>query len=71
VRHLIQELDMTALTTTATQDPSADATWHSRVTHRDGRAWEVTATRAAGDAARPESCGKAAVPTWTWDFVVN
>ena len=37
------------------------------VTHRDGRSWDVLATRASGHGERPDSCGKAPVPTLQWD----
>ena len=39
----------------------------SRVTHRDGRSWDVLATRTAAHGERPDSCGKAPVPSWQWD----
>ena len=37
------------------------------VAHRDGRSWDVFATRASGHGERPDSCGKAPVPTLQWD----
>ena len=41
--------------------PGADR-WSCTVTHRDGRSWDVLATRASGHGERPDSCGKAPVP---------
>jgi len=66
VRHRIGEGDLTALSTTA--DPLADGStgWRCTVRHRDGRSWTLAVLRRDGDGGRPESCGKAPVPTWTW-----
>ena len=71
VRHLIQEPSLLALSTTAAPQPGQENTWQCRVSHVDGRHWDVVAVRGSRGDDRPESCGKAAVPTWTWDCVVN
>lgn len=73
VRQQIHETRLLALSTTATPAPSqenaesTESTWRCRVSHLDGRHWDVVARRGAREVDLPESCGKAAVPTWTWD----
>jgi hypothetical protein len=77
VRQQIGEVDLTALSTLSDPDPDpGDGPYpdhgpaervRSRVTHRDGRSWDVLATRTAAQGERPDSCGKAPVPSWQWD----
>jgi hypothetical protein len=65
IRSRIGEPDLTALTTEVSQiDPAGDD--EVVVRHRDGRAWVVTVTRRSTGDARPESCGKAAVPVFEY-----
>lgn len=71
VRHQAREASLLALSTTSAPHPSRDNAWQCRVTHLDGRHWDVLAVRSSGGGQRPESCGKAAVPTWQWDCVVG
>ncbi len=59
VRELTGETDLVSLTA------RAEAEGAVRVEHRDGRAWRVDVERVEGS-PRAESCGKAAVATWTW-----
>jgi hypothetical protein len=49
-------------------EPTAEHAWVARVEHRDGHAWDVEVGSSADGTARPESCGKDAVPLrrWTW-----
>jgi hypothetical protein len=54
VRELSGELGLDALTVSRTGEE-----W--LVAHRDGRSWRVRVGQEAGEVARPESCGKAAV----------
>ena len=72
VRQKIREPSLLALSTTATPqqgEKHADPTWHCRVSHIDGRHWDMIAVlRARGDDL-PESCGKAPVPTWQWSVL--
>jgi hypothetical protein len=67
VRQLIGEVDLTALSTEAGPHGPDPDRWHCTVTHRDGRSWDVLAVRASGYGERPDSCGKAPVPTRQWD----
>lgn len=71
VRQQIQEPSMLALSTTAAAFPGRDNTWQCRVSHVDGRHWDVVAVRGPGGQDRPESCGKPAVPTWAWDCAAD
>ncbi len=71
VRHQIHEPSLVALSTTAATQPGVDNAWHCRVSHVDGRHWDVVAVRTSGGEDRPESCGKPAVPTWAWDCKVD
>ena len=71
VRQQIQEPRLLALSTTARPQPGRDNAWQCRVSHVDGRRWDVVATRRSGGDDRPESCGKTAVPTWQWDCLVS
>jgi hypothetical protein len=66
VRQQIQELSLLALSTTARPRPGRENTWQCRVSHVDGRHWDVVAVRGSGANDRPESCGKDPVPTWEW-----
>ena len=67
VRQQIGEIDLTALSTVPDADNGSAERVRSRVTHRDGRSWDVLATRTAAQGERPDSCGKAPVPSWQWD----
>ena len=67
VRQQIGEVDLTALSTVADPDEGPPERVRSTVTHRDGRSWDVLATRTAAPGVRPDSCGKASVPSWQWD----
>jgi len=71
VRQQIQEPGLLALSTSAAPQPERDNAWRCRVSHVDGRHWDVVAVRESGGEDRPESCGKPAVPTWTWDCKVD
>jgi len=66
VRRQIQETSLRALSTTASPRPGEENTWQCRVSHVDGRHWDVVAVHGAGGDDRPESCGKDPVPTWEW-----
>ncbi len=70
VRAAIGETDLgvlTALTTGAAADAPSHSADHETVAvqHADGRSWLVDLDRDEG-AARPDSCGKAWSPSWTW-----
>ena len=69
VRHQIKEPRLLALSTSAAAHPGSDNSWHCRVRHVDGRSWDVVAVRESGSEDRPESCGKAPVPTWQWSVL--
>jgi len=71
VRQQIREPRLQTLSTTAAPDQDLENAWRCRVSHRDGRRWEVVAVRGSGGSDRPESCGKAPVPTWQWDVLGN
>ena len=76
VRHQIREPGLRALTTAAVPSADHENAWDCRVTHVDGRHWDVLAVRRPGADDLPESCGRQAVPTWEWsvqpaDDVVN
>ena len=66
VRQQVQEPRLLALTTTAAPHTSLANAWQCRVSHVDGRHWDVVAVRSSGGEDRPESCGKMSVPTWQW-----
>jgi len=70
VRDQIKESRLLVLSTAAVHS-GRDNTWECRVSHVDGRSWDVVAVRASGGEERPESCGKRAVPTWTWECLVS
>jgi hypothetical protein len=44
-------------------------TWRCRVSHTDGRHWDVVVVRRPGGATLPESCGKEPVPSWQWSVL--
>ena len=69
VRHQIQERSLLALSTTSTSCPDRDNAWQCRVSHVDGRRWDVLAVRSPRGDALPESCGKEPVPAWQWSVV--
>ena len=69
VRHQIQETSLLALSTTARPQPGLENTWQCRVSHVDGRHWDVVAVRGSGGEDRPESCSKDPVPTWQWSVL--
>lgn len=66
VRQLIREPRLLALSTSAETHPARDNAWHCRVSHVDGRHWDVVAVRESGGEDRPDSCGRPPVPTWGW-----
>jgi hypothetical protein len=66
VRQRIRESSLLALTTAAVPSADQENTWDCRVSHVDGRRWDVMAVRGPGADDLPESCGKEAVPTWEW-----
>jgi hypothetical protein len=84
VRQRIQETSLSALSTTAERWP-AEAnpvdpgdpgdpenpvdTWRCRVSHLDGRHWDVVAMRGRGGDDLPDSCGKEPAATWRWSVV--
>ena len=65
VRAAIGETDLTAIGEARPTGPGV-----VEVSHRDGRAWLVDVERHEGS-PRPESCGKAPVPPWTWSTTVR
>jgi len=69
VRQQIQEPGLLALSTTATPRPDQQNAWQCRVSHADGRHWDMVAVRGPGGDDLPESCGKEPVPTWQWSVV--
>ena len=69
VRQQIQEPSLLALSTRAVQHPDRENAWKCRVSHLDGRHWDVVVVRTSGGEDRPESCGKAPVPTWRWSVL--
>lgn len=71
VRQQIQEPSLLALSTTAASHPGRESAWQCRISHVDGRHWDVVAVRESGGEDRPESCGKAPVPTWQWSVLAG
>lgn len=72
VRQEIRETSLLALSTTAAPPPDqadAEGTWHCRVSHLDGRHWDVVAVRGPGGDDLPESCGNEPGPVWQWSVV--
>jgi hypothetical protein len=70
VREQIQEPSLLAVLTTVMPIPGQEGAWRCRVSHVDGRGWEVLAVRSPAGADLPESCGKPAVPASGWDCTV-
>jgi hypothetical protein len=73
IRSRIGELDLAALTTEVPQVDAGGADGGDDggddevlVRHRDGREWAVQVSRRSTGDARPESCGKAAVPVFEY-----
>lgn len=66
VRQQIRESSQFAFTTVAVPSAAQENAWDCRVSHVDGRHWDVLATRGPGADDLPASCGKEAVPTWKW-----
>lgn len=82
VREQIREHRLLALSTSGApggnDDPqgddeniSAENTWSCRVSHIDGRHWDVVVVRRPGGATLPESCGKEPVPSWRWSVLAD
>lgn len=69
VRQQIRETSLLALSTAVVPRPDQQNAWNCRVSHVDGRCWDVTALRGPGGADLPESCGREAVTTWRWSVV--
>jgi len=69
VRQQIQEPTLLALTTKGVPHATRANAWCCRVSHIDGRRWDVVAVRSSGGDDRPESCGGMAVPTWQWSVL--
>jgi hypothetical protein len=69
VRQQIQEPVLLALSTTTTPHPDQENTWSCRVSHVDGRHWDVVAERVPVADDLPASCGKEPVATWHWSVV--
>ena len=69
VRQRIQETSLLALTTTARPKQGGENTWQCRVSHVDGRHWDLVVVPGSGGDDRPESCGKEPVPTWQWSVL--
>jgi hypothetical protein len=66
VRQRIQEPSLTALSATAMPLPDQENAWRCRVSHVDGRSWDVEALRRPSGDDLPESCGREPVPAWHW-----
>jgi len=66
VRQRIRESSLLALSTAVLPSADQETAWDCRVSHVDGRQWDVLAVRGHGAGHLPESCGKEAVPTWEW-----
>jgi hypothetical protein len=73
VREQLPEPSLLALSTTVTPLPHQENAWACRVSHVDGRNWDVVALRSPTGDELPQSCGKDPVPAWQWsalsDFV--
>ena len=69
VREQVQEAALLALSTTSTPRSGRENAWQCRVSHVDGRHWDVVAVRGPRGDDLPESCGKEPVPTWQWSVV--
>jgi hypothetical protein len=71
VRQQIREPGLTTLSATATPAPGQDHTWQCRVSHLDGRHWDVEVLRRPDAKTLPESCGKEPAPLWRWNVVID
>jgi hypothetical protein len=69
IREQVPEPRLLALSTTATPRPGQDNAWQCRVSHLDGRFWDVVAVRSPTGDDLPESCGKDPVPRWQWSVL--
>jgi len=69
VRQQIYETSLLALSTTATPRPDHENAWQCRVSHVDGRHWDVDAVRGHDGEDLAPSCGKDPVPVWQWSLV--
>ena len=69
VREQIHEPSLLALSTTASARPDQENAWQCRVSHVDGRQWDVVAVRSPAGDELPESCGKEPVPHWQWSLL--
>jgi hypothetical protein len=69
VRQQIHETSLLALSTTTTPRPGQENAWQCRVSHIDGRHWDVDAERSHGGDDLAESCGRDPVPRWQWSLV--
>jgi hypothetical protein len=74
VRERIQESGLLTLSTTVIRRPqeadtkNQESAWHCRVSHIDGRHWDVVAVRVPYGTSLPESCGKEPGPLWGWSI---
>jgi hypothetical protein len=66
LRHQIQETSLLALSTKAAPRPGHENAWQCRVSHVDGRQWDLVAVRVPSGDELPESCGKEPVRRWEW-----
>jgi hypothetical protein len=71
VRQQIQEPRLLALSTTASPRADEENVWECRVSHVDGRRWDVVAVRSPRKDDLPESCGKEPVAVWQWSVVID
>lgn len=71
VRQQVQEPRLLALSTTASPRPDEENVWECRVSHVDGRRWDVVAVRGPRLDELPESCGKEPVASWQWSVVID
>jgi hypothetical protein len=71
VRQQIEEPGLLALSTAAAPRPGQENAWQCRVSHLDGRHWDVIAVRGPSGDHLPESCGREPVPSWQWSVVTD
>jgi hypothetical protein len=69
IREQIIEPSLLTLSTTATPRPDQENTWQCRVSHIDGRRWDVVAVRSPTGDDLPESCGKEPTARWQWSII--
>jgi hypothetical protein len=69
VRQQIHEAGLLALSTTTTPRPDEENAWQCRVSHVDGRHWDISAERSHGGEDLALSCGKDPAPVWQWSLV--